>query len=247
MRVVDLTLPVRSGAAGIPGIALYEKHPARVAAATVVNDEQRAFLAATGVEMLEGAPAVGHMNTVINLVSHLGTHIDAPRHFYAQGTPVDELALDRLVACRAVLLDVSDLAAGEGITGDDLERCKVRPAAGEIAVIRTGWTDRAWGTPEYWSNTMYLDPSVGEWTRQFDLAAVGFDCFPEKPFWRFTLQANERGANHRCWLGAGIPMIQMLTNLGTLGLGAGERFTLTALPLRLAGMDGSPARVVGIV
>ena len=33
-----------------------------------------------------------------------------------------------------------------------------------------------------------------------------------------------------------------MTNLGQLG----RQFTLIALPLRLSGMDGSPARVVGI-
>ena len=37
-------------------------------------------------------------------------------------------------------------------------------------------------------------------------------------------------------------MIQLLTNLG----GIGGRFKLVALPLRLRGMDGAPARVVGI-
>lgn len=37
-------------------------------------------------------------------------------------------------------------------------------------------------------------------------------------------------------------MIQMPTNLVGLGL----RFTIIALPLRLKGMHGSPARVAGI-
>jgi kynurenine formamidase len=37
-------------------------------------------------------------------------------------------------------------------------------------------------------------------------------------------------------------MIQMLTNLGDIG----PRFRIIALPLRLKGMDDSPARVVGI-
>ena len=74
------------------------------------------------------------------------------------------------------------------------------------------------------------------------VAAVAMDCFPEKPFWRMTLLPAERGANHKRWLKAGIPMIQLLTNLGSIG----GRFKLVALPLRLRGMDGSPARVVGI-
>ena len=37
-------------------------------------------------------------------------------------------------------------------------------------------------------------------------------------------------------------MIQMLTNLAAIG----SRFRIIALPLKLTGMDGSPARVVGI-
>jgi kynurenine formamidase len=37
-------------------------------------------------------------------------------------------------------------------------------------------------------------------------------------------------------------MVQLLTNLDQIA----DRFTLIALPLRLAGMDGSPARVVGV-
>jgi kynurenine formamidase len=57
-----------------------------------------------------------------------------------------------------------------------------------------------------------------------------------------TLAPAERGANHKRWLEAGIPMIQLLTNLGDIG----DRFKLVALPLRLRGMDGAPARVVGI-
>ena len=241
-RFVDLSLPVKSGMAGIPGIPLYEKNPTRVQAVTLVSEDQKVCLAGEGRDILEGAPVIGHMNTVMTLNSHIGTHIDAPRHFFARGTSVDALPLDALVQRNAVVIDVSSIAAGEGVTADALERTGVRPAAGDIAVIKTLWTDRAWGTSEFWANTVWLDPSVSEWTMRHKIAAVAMDCFPEKPFWRYTLQANERGANHRCWLGAGIPMIQLITNLGAIG----SRFTMTALPLRLDGMDGSPARVVGV-
>ncbi len=109
-------------------------------------------------------------------------------------------------------------------------------------MIKTLWTDRAWGRPEFWRDTVYLDPSVGEWIAARGVAAVAMDCFPEKPFWRMTLSPAERGANHKRWLKAGIPMIQLLTHLDRIG----DRFMLTALPLRLKGMDGSPARVIGI-
>ena len=242
MRIVDLTLPVETGMAGIPKIAFYEKYPVKVEAVTVVSEEQRALLAREGVDLLPGAEAVNSMNTVLTISSHIGTHIDAPRHFYADGEPVDRMALELVVMREAVVIDVSRKGAGEGVTGADLERSGVRPQPSQVAVIKTLWTDRAWGKPEFWADTIYLDPSVGEWIERCGVAAVAMDCFPEKPFWRMTLTPQERGANHKRWLKAGIPMIQMLTNLGQLG----PKFTIVALPLKLKGMDGSPARVVGI-
>lgn len=242
MKIVDLTLPVETGMAGIPKIAFYDRYPVKVEAVTVVNEEQRALLSREGVDMLAGAEAVNTMNTVLSLNTHIGTHIDAARHFYADGEPIDRTPLDRLVLREAVVIDVSGKRPGEGVTAEDLERSGVRPGPDEVAVIKTLWTDRAWGKPEFWSNTIYLDPSVGEWTERCGVAAVAMDCFPEKPFWLMQLTPQERGANHKRWLKAGIPMIQMLTNLGQLG----ARFRIIALPLRLKGMDGSPARVVGI-
>jgi arylformamidase len=241
-RIVDLTLPVVSGMAGIPRIPFYEQYPVKVQAVTVVNDEQRSLLAREGVDVIADAPATNSMNTVLTLNTHIGTHVDAPRHFYADGGAVDALPLDRLVMREAVVLDVSSKAVGEGVTAADLERTGVVPQAGQIAVIKTLWTDRAWGKSEFWAETIHLEPSVGEWIATRGVAAVAMDCFPEKPFWRMQLTPTERGANHKRWLKAGIPMIQMLTNLGAIG----DRFTLVALPLRLAGMDGAPARVVGI-
>jgi kynurenine formamidase len=241
-RIVDLTLPLKTGMAGIPKIAFYDQYPTRVQAVTVVNEAQRATLIADGVDVLADAPAINSMNTVLTLNTHIGTHIDAPRHFYAEGAAIDAIPLDRLVMREAIVLDVSHKPAGEGVTASDLEATGIKPGPNQIAVIKTQWTDRAFGKPEFWDNTIYLDPSVGEWVEARGVAAVAMDCFPEKPFWRMTLTPTERGANHKRWLKAGIPMIQMLTNLG----GIAPRFTLVALPLRLDGMDGAPARVIGI-
>jgi len=229
--------------AGIPNIPFYAEYPTRVKAVTVVDEGQRAILIAERVDHIEDAPAIGSMNTVLTLNSHIGTHIDAPRHFYSGGTAIDAVPLERLVMRDAVVLDVSDKSAGEGVTGDDLERGEVKPAPGQVAVIKTLWTDRAWGRPEFWNNTIYLHPSVGEWVEARGVAAVAMDCFPEMPFWSMSLTPAQRGANHKRWLKAGIPMIQMVTGLN----GVGARFMLTALPLRLPGADGAPARVIGIV
>ncbi|MFL6799919.1 MAG: cyclase family protein [Xanthobacteraceae bacterium] len=241
-RIVDLTLPVTSDMAGIPKIAFYQEYPTRVEAVTVVNEEQRAALVAERVGLMADAPAINSMNTIITLNTHIGTHIDAPRHFYADGAAIDDIPLERLVMRDAVVLDVSHKRPGQGVTADDLEATGIRLRAGQAAVIKTLWTDRAFGKPEFWEKTIHLEPSVGEWIEARDVCAVAMDCFPEKPFWSMTLTPAERGANHKRWLKAGIPMIQMLTGLG----GIAPSFTLIALPLSLKRVDGAPARVIGI-
>lgn len=241
-RIVDLTLPVTSHMAGIPKIAFYDQYPTKVQAVTVVSDEQRATLATEGVDLLPGAPITNSMNTVFTLNTHIGTHIDAPRHFYADGASISDVSLDRLVMREALTLDVSHKSAGDGVTADDLEQTGIKPGPGQIAVIKTSWTDRAFGKPEFWNNTIHLEPSVGEWVERQGVSAVAMDCFPEKPFWSMTLTPAERGANHKRWLKAGIPMIQMLTRLDRIA----PKFTLIALPLNLQSMDGAPARVIGI-
>jgi arylformamidase len=241
-RIVDLTLPVTSNMAGLPKVAFYEQHPTQVRAVTVVNEEQRAVLAAEGIECLPDAPAINSMNTVFTLNTHIGTHIDAPRHFYADGASISDVSLDRIAMREALVLDVSHKSAGQGVTATDLEKTGVRPGPGQIAVIKTCWTDRAFGKPEFWHDTIHLEPSVGEWIEQCNVSAVAMDCFPEKPFWKMTLTPAERGANHKRWLKAGIPMIQLLTSLDRIA----PRFTLIALPLNLQGMDGAPARVIGV-
>lgn len=228
---------------GIPTIPFYDQYPVTARAVTVISDEQRAFLHSQDVDVMPDAEVRGTMNTVLTISSHVGTHIDAPRHFYQDGAPIDEVPLDRVVMREAVVLDVSHKSPREAVTGDDLERTGIRPAPHQIAVIKTLWTDRAWGRPEFWPEMVYLDPSVGEWILDKQVPAVAMDCFPEKTFWRMAVSPAERGINHKKWLKAGILMIQFLTNLSQVG----DRFTLVALPLRLKGMDGSPARVVGIV
>lgn len=240
-QIVDLTLPVESGMAGIPKIPFYDKYPVKVQAVTLVSEGQRTYLQSRGVDVWAEAEVRGSMSTVFTMNTHIGTHIDAPLHFHADLASIDEISLDQIVMREAIVLDVSHKGPNAIITGDDLEKTGVKPKQHQIPVIKTLWTDRKWGTPEFWPEMICLDPTVGEWITQWRVPAVAMDCFPERPTWRMTLQPEERGVNHKIWLKSGIIMIQFLTNLSRLG----DQFTLLALPLRLRGMDGSPARVIG--
>ena len=196
-RIVDLTLPVQSGMPGIPGIPFYDRYPVTARAVTVINEEQRALLQSQDVDVMPDAEVRGVMNMVLTINSHVGTHIDAPRHFIHDGTAIDEVPLDRIVMREAIVLDVSQKGPGAAVTGDDLERTGITPAPHQVAVIKTLWTDRAWGTPEFWPEMVYLDPTVGDWILDKQVSAVAMDCFPEKAFWRMAVSSAERGINHK--------------------------------------------------
>src|SRR5262249_60481696 len=102
------------------------------------------------------------------------------------GAGVDRIPRGRSVLREALVLDVSHKVSGEGVTADDLERTGVRPGAGQIAVIKTLWTDRAFGKPEFWHNTIHLEPSVGEWIERAGVSDGASDGFPGQPFWLRT-------------------------------------------------------------
>ena len=75
------------------------------------------------------------------------------------------------------------------------------------------------------------------------VTAVAIDFFPEFPFWRSDIQRPEGqppGHNHKIFLRQNTIIIQMLTNVSSIG---SNDFTLSAVPLRLERLDGSPARV----
>ena len=115
-----------------------------------------------------------------------------------------------------------------------------------IPVIHTGWTDKTWGKPEFWTQMPYLEPGVGALMASKGVPALAMDVFPEKPLWRgVKLEPNEVWqGNHLALMGKGIPLIQFVTNLAQIGA---NKFTLIALPLKMKGADGSPARVIALV
>ena len=47
----------------------------------------------------------------ISMNEHVGTHMDAPYHFYSQGWTTDQIPLDHLVNVPGVVVDISHKAA----------------------------------------------------------------------------------------------------------------------------------------
>jgi len=245
-RVVDLSLPIESNMAGIPGLKSYADNPSRVSIIAAITEAQKELLRAEGMTLSNNLAVNGRsMISVLSILVHNGTHIDAPRHMLEQGYPVDQIPLAQ-VAQEGVLIDLPNKGPNSSVSVKDILDTGVALGPNRIPVINTGWTEKMWGKPGFWEQMPYLEPGVGELMVKKNVPAVAMDIFPEKALWRgVKLDPGENWvANHIALLEKGIPMIQFVTNMSQIGK---SRFVLVALPLKIKGGDASPARVIALV
>jgi arylformamidase len=166
--------------------------------------------------------------STLALGSHSGTHVDAPSHFLPGGDTVDRLPLGRMVG-PAVVVDVSGRAGGIGP-----EELAEYDLAGRTRVLlRTGNADllrRGEFSPEYRA----LNPGGARFLLDRGVELVGVDTLSVERF------GSEDFPVHRMLLGEGVVIVE---GLDLAGVRAG-RYGLVCLPLRLADLDGAPARAV---
>ena len=243
MAVIDLTLPVNRHMQGIPNLREYEENPTRCVVLSCMGEVQKAYLESRDIELDESLEFTPHMLSRLEILTHIGTHIDAPCHFLESGGwTVEQIPLEHTIG-KGVVVPLTHLQGRERITADEIIRTGVQINTGVIPVLHTGWTERAWGTDEFWGESIFLDTTAAEYIVEKGCKAVALDCFPEAPFW-LGIEADEPpGRNHKTLLGNKTIIIQLLTNIGRLN---GREFTLYGIPLPLDGMDGSPARVFAI-
>jgi arylformamidase len=245
-RVVDLTLPIETDMAGIPGFKIYADNPSRVAIIAAMTEAQKQMLLAEGMTVSNPVEINGRsMISILHIMTHNGTHIDAPRHMMETGFPVDQLPLAQ-IAKEGVLINLPHKGPNSSVSVKDILDTGVALGPDRIPVIHTGWTDKTWGKPEFWTQMPYLEPGVGALMASKGVPALAMDVFPEKPLWRgVKVEPGEVWqGNHLALMAKGIPLIQFVTNLSQIG---SNKFVLIALPLKMKGADGSPARVIALV
>ncbi len=244
MRIVDLTLPINQHMTGIPGIKEYIENPTRCVVLSALSEDHLAHIRASGLETIDKPEITHHMMSRLEIVGHIGTHIDAPVHFLEDTWSIDEVPLDSTIG-KGRIIPLTDTRPGSAVTADMVLAAGVDFDDSVIPILHTGWTDRAWGTDRFWEEMIWLDVSVSELMVERGVKAVALDFFPEAPFWNGVFRGDGvPGPNHRMLLGNKTIIIQLLTNIGDIGA---EDFTLVGAPLRLEGLDGSPARVFAMI
>ena len=155
----------------------------------------------------------------IEMLANTGTYLDTPFHRYPDGGDLADLPLDGVANLPGVLTD-----------GRDLDALEVR---GRAVLIHTGWS-------RHWRTEMYGDASHPFVSRQdADLlvrkgaALVGIDTV------NIDAADDLSRPAHTVLLGAGIPIVEHLTNLEAL---TGVEFSFFAVPVKVRGMGTFPVR-----
>jgi arylformamidase len=117
--------------------------------------------------------------------------------------------------------------------------------ADDIVLVRTGWSDRAFGEfPRYYVDSPTCSPEAAEWLVAKGCRAIGFDCFPEASA-KKTDYSPDEFVVHRTIGEGGAVLMQTLTNLDALP--RGQRFQFFAPFLKFEGAEGVPARFFAVV
>lgn len=185
---------------------------------------------------------------------HGGTHLDAPIHFAEGRKTADQVPLSQLIG-PLVVVDVSQQAAENAdyrVTVKDLEHWEARHGRipdGAIVVMRSGWSsrwpdrERVLGTAVPGDTENLHFPGFSKEAARFlvgkrEIDAVGVDTpsidhGPSKDF-----------IVHQIVNGADKPGLENLANLEDVPESGA---TIIALPMKIGGGSGAPARVIAVL
>ena len=184
---------------------------------------------------------------------HGGTHLDAPRHFSADGHTADAIEPARLVG-EGVVVDVTAACAADEVyevTIDDLmawEREHGRQLVDVILLLRTGWSARWPDRGRYLGTTAMgpdavaqlrfpgLAPDAAAWLVDHRrVRAVGIDTasIDHGPSTRF--------GSHVALCGGNIPVFENVAGLDRV---PSQGAFVAALPMKIAGGSGGPLRIL---
>jgi kynurenine formamidase len=173
--------------------------------------------------------------------NHIGTHIDAPNHFFENGKTIDSYPAEFWIFNKPFVLEVP-CETGRWIEWKD--GFDSVPRKTDLLLVKSGYCQRR-NEKIYWENNPGLAPEVGEKLRKDmpSIRAVAMD-FISVSRW----QDRETGRkSHRTFLdseGNGKPILLIedadMRNID----GSIPVRRVTALPLIATGADGSPCTIV---
>jgi arylformamidase len=164
----------------------------------------------------------------ISFGSHTGTHVDAAKHFFDDGETIDHIDPARFIG-PAIVIEMDDTALQ--VTAADLQQHDLR---GNTRVLIKTRNSGFLSDTEFHRDYTFLAPDGAQYLVDKGVDLVGVDYLSIEQF------RSGHHRTHRTLLEKGIVIVE---GLDLSSVGPGE-YDLVCLPLRLAGLDGAPARAV---
>lgn len=166
----------------------------------------------------------------IEMISHDGTHIDAPLHFIHGGTAIDAMPIETTVG-PARVIEIKD---EKSVTVRELEPYNIQP--GERILFKTKNSPGVYAMRQYTGDFVTVSLEAARYLAEKKVRLVGIDYL--------TIASLEPPGNlektHRVLLENGVFILEAI-NLD--GVEPGD-YELICLPLRLEKGDAGPCRAV---
>jgi kynurenine formamidase len=173
--------------------------------------------------------------THLIMSTHLGTHLDAPFHFFDDGRTVENLDVRKGFG-PAWVLDFTHKKGGDAITVEDLKPYEDKITTGSRLIFHTDW-DKEFPQPHYFGGQPYLSVEASTWMAQRGVWCVALDTPTTYPA--------EYTPSHHSLLNKDVEVL-IIEGLRGLERLQNKEVILIALPLRIRGRDGSPCRAMAI-
>lgn len=175
--------------------------------------------------------------TTLELYSHSGTHMDAPCHFLPGGATLDQQDLSVCVG-DALVLNLAPAAPSQLIGVADLEPYAGRISKGSRLLFRTDW-HKQYPSDLYRSGLPRISLELANWLVKREVALVGV----EGPSVADVNNMTELTQVHQALFRGNVLIVEALANLDQLKQ---QVVQFIALPMKVAGGDGSPVRAIAI-
>jgi len=160
--------------------------------------------------------------------AHIGTHMDAPRHFLADGRGMETMPIEATIGPARVIA----IRDPEIISVEELQPHRLNK--GERVLFKTRNSVEHWKTHTFQEKFVYIPEATAHYLTACGIQTVGVDYLSVGGY------EKDSAETHRALLAAGIWLIEGL-NLEQVEPG---EYELICLPLRMVGSDGAPARAV---
>lgn len=182
----------------------------------------------------------GFNATVLHLITHCGTHMDAPSHMLSKEAygNIDAVDPEEMVT-EGVVLDLTDVDHGAAIMPTDLDAATDENPIedGDFVILDTGMDPTETEEKVYLHEYAYPSVDAAEYLIDAGASVVATDA----------LGVDAPGASiadhdvHRTLLPAGVRIVEGVANLGEIEYG---RYDVICTPLPYAERDGSQVRLL---